>query len=60
IVALTAHAMTGDRETILAEGLDGYLTKPLRKPAIIEAVLRHCPSSARRPDAGCAPPEAAG
>jgi signal transduction histidine kinase/DNA-binding response OmpR family regulator len=43
IVALTAHAMNGDDESILASGIDQYLTKPLRKNAITEALTSHCP-----------------
>jgi two-component system cell cycle response regulator DivK len=29
VVALTAHAMTGDRERAMASGFDGYITKPV-------------------------------
>ncbi len=34
IVALTAHAMEGDAQDILACGIDRYMTKPLRKAAL--------------------------
>jgi CheY-like chemotaxis protein len=49
IVALTAHAMDGDAEAILASGIDRYLTKPLRKTAIEGALVEHRPREARPP-----------
>ena len=51
IVALTAHAMDGDQESILAAGIDEYMTKPLRKSAIFETIARFCPQAARNPQA---------
>ncbi len=38
IIALTAHAIAGDDQAFLEAGLDHYLTKPLRKPDIIEQI----------------------
>jgi CheY-like chemotaxis protein len=46
IIALTAHAMDGDDTSILASGIDKYLTKPLRKTAITAALVAHCPVDA--------------
>ena len=47
IVALTAHAMAGDEEGILAAGIDRYMTKPLRKVAITGTIADLCPPDAR-------------
>ncbi|MGO4908301.1 response regulator [Pseudorhodobacter sp. W20_MBD10_FR17] len=46
IIALTAHAMDGDDTSILAAGIDQYLTKPLRKTAITAVLVAHCPPEA--------------
>ncbi len=45
IVAMTAHAMSGDRERYLAAGMDDYISKPLQKEKLLELVARLAPSS---------------
>ncbi|RVU42439.1 response regulator [Lujinxingia sediminis] len=54
IVALTAHAMKGDRERMLREGMDDYLAKPLQPDELMRVIEKWRPVEGERPDEGTA------
>lgn len=47
VVAVTASAMVGDREQIVAAGFDGYIDKPIDPETFIEQFERWLPERAR-------------
>jgi signal transduction histidine kinase/FixJ family two-component response regulator/HPt (histidine-containing phosphotransfer) domain-containing protein len=53
IVAMTAHAMKGDRERCLAAGMDGYVSKPIQPQKLYDAIAELAPAP-RAPDRAAA------
>jgi CheY-like chemotaxis protein len=41
IIAMTAYAMTGDREKFLQAGMDDYIAKPVNKDDLLEVISKH-------------------
>jgi signal transduction histidine kinase/CheY-like chemotaxis protein/HPt (histidine-containing phosphotransfer) domain-containing protein len=59
IIAMTAHAMNGDRDRCLEAGMDAYISKPVQPAHLVSTIEKHlaAPPLARRLDPGRALPE---
>lgn len=57
VVALTSHAMRGDREKALESGFDGYYTKPFDTRSLAREIADIIGQKATTPEPCCAPPK---
>jgi CheY-like chemotaxis protein/HPt (histidine-containing phosphotransfer) domain-containing protein len=58
IVAMTAHAMNGDRERCLQAGMDAYISKPVQPAHLVSTIEKHLDASAHQPVSRAANPPA--
>ena len=54
VIAMTAHAMRGDRERCLESGMDDYVPKPISSATLLEAIRRVLPVTEKQTASGTA------